>query len=151
MTLDELSWASVDHSVNVGISIDDIKYEDFKIPYITSLTLNGGQELSFLLDGNTIYQFLGSKIKVDTTVTRRLVDFKSDFIFTSATDDFYNYIQINSPNNTVNFIPEFTNLSAGNYTCVITNTVNNCFTNLPQVAVAINTNVPTASITPNGY
>lgn len=27
MTLDELSWASVDQSVNVGISIDDIKYK----------------------------------------------------------------------------------------------------------------------------
>lgn len=96
-----------------------LKYEDFKLPYITSLTLNGGQELSFLLDGNTIYQFLGSRIKVDTTVTRRLVDFKSDFIFTSATDDFYNYLQINSPNNTVNFIPEFTNLSGGKgiFTC----------------------------------
>ena len=78
-----------------------LKYEDFKLPYITSLTLNGGQELSFLLDGNTIYQFLGSKIKVDTTVTRRLVDFKSDFIFTSATDDFYNYIQINSLGNAI--------------------------------------------------
>lgn len=96
-----------------------LKYEDYKIPYITSLTLNGGQELSFLLDGNSIYQFLGSRIQVDTTVTRRLIDFKSDFIFTSATDDFYNYIQINSPNNTVNFIPEFTNLSGGKgiFTC----------------------------------
>lgn len=95
------------------------KYEDFRLPYLTSLTLNGGQELSFLLDGKSIYQFLGSRIKVDTTVTRRLVDFKSDFIFTSATDDFYNYIQINSPNNTVNFIPDFTNLSSGKglFTC----------------------------------
>lgn len=95
------------------------KYEDFRLPYQTSLTLNGGQELSFLLDGKSIYQFLGTRIKVDTTVTRRLVDFKSDFIFTSATDDFYNYIQINSPNNTVNFIPEFTNLSTGKgiFTC----------------------------------
>ena len=27
MTLDELSWASVDQSVNVGISIHDIKYK----------------------------------------------------------------------------------------------------------------------------
>ncbi len=96
-----------------------LKYEDLKIPYITSLSLNGGQELSFLLDGNTVYQFLGSRIKVDTTVTRRLIDFKSDFIFTSATDDFYNYLQINSPINTVNFIPEFTNLSSGKgiFTC----------------------------------
>jgi hypothetical protein len=95
------------------------KYEDYRLPYLTSLTLNGGQELEFLLDGKSIYQFLGTRIKVDTTVTRRLVDFKSDFIFTSATDDFYNYIQINSPNNTVNFIPEFTNLSVGKgiFTC----------------------------------
>ncbi|MFN0187088.1 MAG: hypothetical protein ACKVQV_00145 [Bacteroidia bacterium] len=95
------------------------KYEDYKLPYLTSLTLNGGQELSFQLDGKSIFQFLGSRIKVDTTVTRRLIDFKSDFIFTTATDDFYNYVQINSPNNTVNFIPEFTNLSGGKgiFTC----------------------------------
>jgi hypothetical protein len=95
------------------------KFLDYRLPEQTSLNLNGGQELSFLLDGKSIYQFLGVKIKKDTTVSRRLVDFKSDFIFTTATEDFYNYIQINSPNNTVNFIPEFTNLSAGKgiFTC----------------------------------
>ncbi|MBK9636620.1 MAG: DUF4249 family protein [Bacteroidetes bacterium] len=95
------------------------KYVDYRLSNLTSLNLNGGQELSFLLNGKSIYQFLGSRIKEDTTVTRRLIDFKSDFIFTSATDDFYNYLQINSPNNTVNFIPEFTNLSAGKgiFTC----------------------------------
>lgn len=43
--------------------------------------------------------------------------------------------------------PTFT--AAGNYTCVITNTVNNCSTNLPQIAVSSNTNLPTAIATAN--
>ena len=41
--------------------------------------------------------------------------------------------------------PTFT--AAGNYTCVITNTVNNCSTNIPQVAVTVNTTVPTVNTT----
>ncbi len=96
-----------------------LKYVDYKLDYVTARTLNGGEELSFLLDGKSIFQFLGLKIQKDTTVTRRLQDFKSDFLFTAATDDFYNYIQINNPNNTVNFIPDFTNLSEGKgiFTC----------------------------------
>ncbi|MBL0098128.1 MAG: hypothetical protein IPP46_17760 [Bacteroidetes bacterium] len=75
--------------------------------------------MEFLINGKSVFQFLGLKIKKDTTVTRRLQDFKSDFLFTAATDDFYNYIQINNPNNTVNFIPDFTNLSEGKglFTC----------------------------------
>ncbi|MES2568058.1 MAG: gliding motility-associated C-terminal domain-containing protein [Bacteroidota bacterium] len=40
--------------------------------------------------------------------------------------------------------PTFT--AVGNYTCVITNTVNNCSTNLPQVSVTDNTIVPTVNI-----
>lgn len=42
--------------------------------------------------------------------------------------------------------PSFT--APGIYTCVITNTVNNCFTNLPQVAVGTDTTAPSVSITP---
>lgn len=42
--------------------------------------------------------------------------------------------------------PSFT--AAGNYTCLVTNTVNNCFTNLPQVAVGTDTTIPTVSIAP---
>lgn len=44
--------------------------------------------------------------------------------------------------------PTFT--AAGNYTCVITNTVNNCATNLPQVAVVTDTTIPSVTITPSG-
>jgi len=102
-----------------------LKYEDYLLPFTTSRTLSGGEELFFLLDGPSIFQFLGTKIKIDTTVTRRLQDFKSDFLFTAATDDFYNYVQINSPNNTVNFIPDFTNLSEGKgiFTCRLDTTI----------------------------
>ncbi|MDF2451365.1 MAG: hypothetical protein K0S26_869 [Bacteroidota bacterium] len=42
--------------------------------------------------------------------------------------------------------PSFT--ATGIYTCVITNTVNNCFTNLPQVTVDADTLAPTVSIVP---
>jgi len=102
-----------------------LKYEDYLLPFTTSRTTSGGEELFFLLDGPSIFQFLGTKIKTDTTVTRRLQDFKSDFLFTAGTDDFYNYVQINAPNNTVNFIPDFTNLSEGKgiFTCRLDTTI----------------------------
>ena len=45
--------------------------------------------------------------------------------------------------------PTFT--AAGNYTCVITNTVNNCSTNLSQVAVGTNTSIPSVTVTPSGW
>ncbi len=95
------------------------KFLDFPLDYTTSRTLNGGEDMEFLIDGESVFQFLGTKIKKDTSVTRRLQDFKSDFLFTAATDDYYNYLQINNPNNTVNFIPDFTNLSEGKglFTC----------------------------------
>lgn len=95
------------------------KYVDYPLDYLVSRTLNGGEEMEFLLNGENIFQFLGLKIPVDTTVSRRLLSFKSDFIFTAATDDFFNYLQINDPNNTVNFIPDFTTLSEGKgiFTC----------------------------------
>ncbi|HOS48890.1 MAG TPA: hypothetical protein PLG57_09650, partial [Bacteroidia bacterium] len=34
-------------------------------------------------------------------------------IFTVGSEDLYNYIQVNAPGNTVNYIPEYTNLSNG--------------------------------------
>ncbi|MBL7924986.1 MAG: DUF4249 family protein [Bacteroidia bacterium] len=101
------------------------RYLDYRLPEISSRTLSGGEELEFLVNGKSVFQFLGIKIKKDTTVTRRLQDFKADFLFTSATDDFFNYLQINSPNNTVNFIPDFTNLSDGKgiFTCRLDTTI----------------------------
>ena len=42
--------------------------------------------------------------------------------------------------------PTFT--AAGNYTCVVTNTTNGCNTNVPMVAVSLNTTAPTATATP---
>jgi gliding motility-associated-like protein len=43
--------------------------------------------------------------------------------------------------------PTFT--ATGNYTCIITNTVNNCSTNLPQVTVGIDTISPILNVTPS--
>lgn len=89
------------------------KFIDWKLDNVLSRTLNGGEELSFELEGQKIFQFIGSKVKEDPSVVRGLFDFKAEFIFTVGTDDLFNYIQVNSPNNTVNYIPEFTNFSGG--------------------------------------
>jgi hypothetical protein len=51
-----------------------------------------------------------------------------DYIFTAGTDDFYNYYVVNSPSNTVDYIPELTNLkngSKGIFTCRMDTTISN--------------------------
>lgn len=93
--------------------ITSTKFIDWKLDNELSRTLNGGEELSFGLDGKKIFQFIGSRIKEDPTVQRSLFDFRAQFIFTTGTDDFFNYVQVNAPNNTVNYIPDFTNLKGG--------------------------------------
>lgn len=101
------------------------KYLDYVLPVQTSRTLSGGDSLNFSLDGQSIFRFLGQKIKRDSSVTRRVFDFKNDLLFTIATDDFFNYTQVNSPNNTLNYIPDFTNLSSGKglFTCRLDTTI----------------------------
>ena len=89
------------------------KYLDYPLATQVSRTLSGNDSLSFALDGESIFRFLGQRIKKDTTVTRNPTNFRNDLLFTIATDDFFNYVQVNSPNNALNYIPEFTNLSAG--------------------------------------
>ena len=89
------------------------KYLDYVLPGQTSRTLSGGDSLYFSLDGESIFRFLGQQIKRDSTVTRDPNSFKNDLLFTIATDDFFNYTQVNSPDNNLNYIPDFTNLSSG--------------------------------------
>jgi hypothetical protein len=107
------------------------KYLDLTFPPLLSRTQNGGEELIFLVDGKKVFQFLGQKIKTDTTVVRRLQDFKADYLFTAVTEDFFNYVQVNAPSNAVNFIPEFTNLSDGKglFTCRLDTVIPNIIFN----------------------
>ena len=85
---------------------------DIPLPIQTSSRLDGSEVISFLLDGTSVYQTLGIKIPAlpaNTIMTAIL----GDYIFTCGTDEFYNYYIVNSPSNTVDYIPEFTNLKNG--------------------------------------
>ncbi len=98
-------------NISSGNGID--KYVDYYLPNQTSLNTNGGQILTFLLDGQVIFRYLKEKIKKDPLVYRPIGFIDADYIFTVGSEDLYNYIQVNAPGNTVNYIPEYTNLSNG--------------------------------------
>ena len=110
---------------NNATQIRTTKTVDYYLTNVTSRTTTSIQDIEFPLDGQTIFRFLGSNIKVDPTVTRSVVG--CDFILTAGTQDFYDYIQVNQPSNTVNYIPEFSNLSEGKglFTCRINSSVTN--------------------------
>jgi hypothetical protein len=96
--------------------------------------------LEFLLQGSDIYQFISSKIKVDPTVFRPAQLVRTDFIFTTGTDDLYNYIQVNQPSNTVNYIPDYTNLSSGKgiFSCRMDTTISNLRLNDASIDSLVN-------------
>lgn len=98
-------------NISSGNAVD--KYVDYYLPNQTSLNTNGGQILTFLLDGQVIFRYLKEKIKKDPLVYRPIGFIDADYIFTVGSEDLYNYIQVNAPGNTVNYIPEYTNLSNG--------------------------------------
>lgn len=101
---------------------------DFKLKNITSLGTNGGEQMAFALKGEEIFKFMGSAIGPQQGAKKRVLSsFRADYLFTAGTDDLYNYIQVNSPNNVVNYVPAFTNLSDGRglFTCRYTTRVNN--------------------------
>jgi hypothetical protein len=97
------------------------KHVDFYLDDLLSRTTSGGQEIIFFLDGKEILQYIGNHVPKDTTVTRSTTLLSADFVFTAGTTDLYNYIQINKPSNTVDYVPDFTNLSEGKgiFTCRI--------------------------------
>lgn len=93
---------------------------DYTLKNINSLSVNGGEDMIFFLKGEEIFRYMGAVIGPPQGAYKRILSsFKADYLFTCGTDDLYNYIQINSPNNVVNYIPTFTNLSDGRglFTC----------------------------------
>jgi len=89
------------------------KYIDYYLSNQVSRTAIGGEELIFLLNGDPIMNFIGRNISPNSSVRRPVTYVTADFIFTVGSEDFYNYVQINAPGNTVNYIPDFTTLSNG--------------------------------------
>lgn len=89
------------------------KYIDYYLTNQVSRTSNGGEELTFLLNGDPIMSFIGRSIAPNSSVKRPVTFVTADFIFSVGSEDFYNYVQINAPGNTVNYIPDFTTLDNG--------------------------------------
>jgi len=102
---------------------------DYYLPNVINKNTSSILDIEFPLLGQTIFQFLGSNIKVDPSVTRSIIG--CDFELTAGTQQLYDYIQINAPSNTVDYIPEFTNLSEGKgiFTCRINNSIKNILFN----------------------
>jgi hypothetical protein len=100
---------------------------DFELPVQTSIKTDGTEVLSFQMDGTSIFQKLGTSIP-DLPANTSMTAILGDYIFTAGTDDFYNYYVVNSPSNTVDYIPELTNLkngSKGIFTCRMDTTISN--------------------------
>ncbi len=111
----------------ISLTYDTLQV-DYKLKNITSLGTNGGEQLTFALKGEEIFKFMGSAIGPQQGSKKRVLNsFRADYLFTAGTDDLYNYIQINSPNNVVSYVPAFTNLSDGRglFTCRYTTLVTN--------------------------
>ena len=117
-----------------GAIVGTDKHVDYNIDNLSSTTTNGGQILTFLIDGPSFFGYLKERIPKDNTVTRPISSVAADFIFTVGTQDLYNYIQVNAPANTVNYIPEYTNMSNGKgiFTSRWSSTVSNMKFNTPS-------------------
>lgn len=79
----------------------------------TPLTTNGSEQLEFLMKGEAFFQFLGSKIPFDPSVTRPSNATKIDFIARIGTLEFSTYYIVNQPGNSVFNQPEYSNIENG--------------------------------------
>ena len=118
-----------------GAVIGTDKYVDYYLDNLLSTNTNGGQTLTYLIDGASFFSYIKQRIPKDNTVRRPITYVAADFIFTVGTQDLYNYIQVNAPSNTVNYIPDYTNLSNGKgiFTSRWTSTVSNMKFNTPSL------------------
>lgn len=92
----------------------EYKSLDFAVPNIVNNNLTSFQSLNFAFNGIDLYSFIGSRIKIDTSLSRPAQLTTLDFVFTTGAEDFYIYYSINQPgNNLTQSIPDFTNLSEG--------------------------------------
>lgn len=93
-------------------------YEYKSISYILPNIVNNNtssiQPLTFSFFGGDFYSYIGSRIPVDTSISRPAQLTSLDFKFTIGAEDFYIYYSINQPNNSITQnIPDFTNLVDG--------------------------------------
>jgi hypothetical protein len=110
------------------------KFIDYYLENILSTKTDGVEKVTFLIDGASFFSYLKQRIPKDNSVSRPIGSVAADFIFTVGTPDLYNYIQVNAPGNTVNYIPEYTNLSNGKgiFTSRWSSTVSNIKFNTPS-------------------
>ena len=118
-----------------GATVGTDLYIDYPVDNLLSTNTNGGQALTYLIDGPSFFGFLKERIPKNTAVSRPITYLSADFIFTVGTQDLYNYIQVNAPGNTVNYIPDYTNLSNGKgiFTSRWSSTVSNMKFNTPTL------------------
>ncbi|CAN5521983.1 hypothetical protein BH11BAC2_BH11BAC2_17770 [soil metagenome] len=90
-----------------------------QLPTQLSVGIAGGENMSFLVPGNDVYQLLGNKVPIDASVERPGSAVRIDFRFLIATQEFYTYYIVNQPNTASASIPDFTTLSDGKgiFTC----------------------------------
>ncbi len=93
-------------------------YEYKSISYILPNIVNNNtssiQPLTFSFFGGDFYSYIGSRLPIDTSISRPAQLTSLDFKFTIGAEDFYIYYSINQPNNSITQnIPDFTNLVDG--------------------------------------
>jgi hypothetical protein len=96
------------------------KYIDLNLGNQQSLNTSGGQEITYTFPQRTLYTFLSSKLNPDPTVWRRVgkssnPDTQLDFIVTVAAEEFFTYMEVNSPSSitTLQDKPIYTNIENG--------------------------------------
>lgn len=97
-------------------ALDTVKDSiDMTLPYKISSSLAGGEKMTNLLLGSQFLSYVGSKIKQNSSVIKRVVAKNCfGFSFMVGTDDLYTYIQVNAPSTgIVTEKPAYTNINNG--------------------------------------
>lgn len=89
------------------------KSVDYKLPVQTSLSVLGGEDLTFKIQPENFFAYLANQIKIDPSVERPASAVLLDFDFRIGTREFYTYYIVNQPNNAIFSIPDFTTMSKG--------------------------------------
>ena len=98
--------------INKSTVVAKAKYFDWVIPSHTLADMSGGQPDGFTYIASQFYFLLGSNLAVNSSLKRK--PGKVDFIFYIAGDEFYTYMQVNKPSNSiVQDKPLYTNVSNG--------------------------------------
>lgn len=82
----------------------------------TSNTANGGESMSFKIDGLSFYSFLASRLVADPDIQREAIDSALEFRFFVGAEELYNYIRVNGAQTGITSLsvkPEYTNVNGG--------------------------------------